>query len=175
MMYSGKVSSSLGGWGWGERRREKPSAVGGGPGWPRPGQLAPCALGQKRGQFGDLRAAAKRKRDSTIRLPLSLQRVHPTQGSPNSKKTEQSSCQRGSWPHVFSCWITIFLIMVKYMQDKLSHFNHFLSSVALVTFTMSYNHPHCLYPKLLNCPKQNLCTCEAMTSHFPLPAAPSNC
>lgn len=72
MMYSGKVSSSLGGWGWGERRREKPSAVGGGPGWPRPGQLAPCALGQKRGQFGDLRAAAKRKRDSTIRLPLSL-------------------------------------------------------------------------------------------------------
>ena len=27
------------------------------------------------------------------------------------------------------------------MQDNLSHFNHFLSSVALVTFTMAYNHP----------------------------------
>ena len=65
--------------------------------------------------------------------------------------------------------------MVKYMRDKLSHFNHFLSSVALVTFTMSYNHLHCLYPKLFNCPKQNLSTCEAMTSHVPLPAAPGNC
>ena len=59
MMYSGKVSSSLGGRGWGERRREKPSALRGGPGWPCPGHLAPRALGQKRGQFGDLGAAGK--------------------------------------------------------------------------------------------------------------------
>ena len=71
MMYSGKVSSSLGGRGWGERRREKPSALGGGLGWPRPGHLAPCALGQKRGLFGDLRAAGKEE-EGQYNRPLTL-------------------------------------------------------------------------------------------------------
>ena len=82
MMYSGKASSSLGGRGWGERREEKPSALRGGPGWPSPGQLAPRALGQKRGQCGYLGAAGKEKERQYNQSPTCTLEGPPYTGLP---------------------------------------------------------------------------------------------
>lgn len=84
----------------GREEREKPSALGRGPGWPDPGQLAPCALGQKERAVGDLRAAGQEK-EGQYNPPPTLTLEGPPYRAPLIQKTERVLAKRVLAPCIF--------------------------------------------------------------------------
>ena len=99
--------------GWGGGVRERPR---GGGACSTPGSLGGASMG------GQYHWSPIHDSDH-----LQSRELSDPRGSPKRER-EQSSCQTGSWPHLFSCQIkrNVFEVMVKHIPHKRCHFSPFL-------------------------------------------------